>query len=404
MGNNINRRAFLEKACIGSSLAALSAVGELPGFAQAPQFGDTKLPALKKKYRAAAIGSTGHGDFGHGLDRTLVGLPGVELVAIADDDPTGLAEAGKRCGIGRLYGDYREMLEKERIDLVTIGMRHVDVHEDVILHCARAGKHMYCEKPLAADLASFDRMAAACDEAGVKLAVALPNRASPAIHRALKMVREGRLGQVRSLRARGKEDRRGGGEDLVVLGYHMLDLMCLFGRQPQWTFAQVMQGDADATKRDAREGTEPVGPIAGDCVVAMFGFGDQTHGYFESHRNEQPANDRFSLEIHGSAGFIAVRNLADVMWFQGAVFNPAKPHRWEPIAVPEWDVLADKYHWCHQRLVLDLLAASEEDREPLTGIHNTQWVQEMIQSIYASHLAQARVALPLERRVHPLSG
>jgi predicted dehydrogenase len=363
------------------------------------------LPRVSKKYRAAAIGSTGHGDFGHGLDLALVNLPGVEFVAIADGDPNGLKEAGRRCGVERLYSDYRQMLEAEDIDLVSICMRHAEPHEEVVVHCAKAGKHIYCEKPLATDLARFDRMLAACDEGKVKLAVALPNRASPAIRHAQKLIRDGRLGRLLSLRAQGKCDHRGGGEDLMVLGYHNLDLMCHFAGQPKWAFAQIMEGERDATKDDARPGNEANGSVAGDCVAAMFGFDNQAHGYFQSHRNLKAGNDRFSLEVHGSEGVIAARSLTDVVLFQGPSFNPAKPHEWKPIQVPDWDALPNKYHWCHQWLLLDLLAAVEEEREPLTGIRNTRWAQEMIQGVYVSHLSRSRVTLPLAeaQRSHPLS-
>jgi predicted dehydrogenase len=402
--DTIDRRSFLEASCASLSVAALVAATDRPACAEPLSAPAIPRPTLKKKYRAAAIGSTGRGDFGHGIDVALVNLPSVEFVAIADDNPAGLKEAGKRCGVERLYGDYRRMLDTEQIDLVCVGMRHADIHEKVVVHCAQAGKHIYCEKPLTTDLASFDRVVAACDANRVKLAVALPNRISPAVQQALALVREGRLGKLRSLRAQGKCDRRGGGEDLLVLGYHNLDLMCLFAGQPQWTFAHVMQGPSDIKKSDARPATEPIGPVAGDCVAAMFGFPEQVHGYFESHRNETADSDRFSLEIHGSAGIIAMRSLADVMWFKGSSFNPAKPHDWQPIRVPEWDALPEKYHWCHQQLILDLLAAVEQDREPVTGIHNTRWTQEMIQSVYVSHLTQSRVALPLpsDRRSHPL--
>jgi predicted dehydrogenase len=334
----LNRRSFLETTCVGASVAALLVATDSAVSAEKPTPTTSKpLTPLKKTYRAAAIGSTGHGDFGHGIDLALVELPGVEFVAIADDNPAGLKEAGKRCGIERLYGDYRQMLKDEQLDLVCVGMRHADRHEEVITHCARAGKHMYCEKPVAADMATFDRMMAACDDNRVKLAVALPNRASPAVQQALKLVRENRIGKLRSLRARGKGDRRGGGEDLMVLGYHVLDLMCLFAGQPQWTFAQVMQGNADAKQSDSRPATEPIGPIAGDCVAAMFGFNDQMHGYFDSHRNEDADSDRFSLEIHGSQGIITMRSLADVMLFEGSSYNPAKNPQWQSIKITEWD-------------------------------------------------------------------
>jgi predicted dehydrogenase len=296
------------------------------------------------------------------------------------------------------------MLEKEQLDLVCVGMRHVDQHEEVITHCGKAGKHVYCEKPLAADMASFDRITAACDDNGVELAVALPNRASPAVRQALTYVRDGRIGKLRSLRARGKGDRRGGGEDLMGLGCHVLDLMCLFAGEPHWVFANVLQGNVEVSPSMSRQATEPIGPVAGDCVAAMFGFEDQVHGYFDSHRNDDSDSDRFGLEIQGSNGTITMRSLADVMLFEGASINPAKNPRWQPIKDAEWESLPNKYHWCHQYLIHDLLKAAEEDREPISGIHNTRWAQEMIQGVYVSHLANSRVALPLsgDKREHPL--
>ena len=48
------------------------------------------------KYRAGIIGRTGGGDYGHGLDRAFEGIPDVEVVAIADNNSTGLRDAGKR--------------------------------------------------------------------------------------------------------------------------------------------------------------------------------------------------------------------------------------------------------------------------------------------------------------------
>lgn len=400
-----NRRTFLTQAAAGLYTAALASTFDLSVIgAEEKQPSAIELPTLKKKYRAAAIGSTGRGDFGHDIDLALVDLPGVEFVAIADDNPAGLKAAGERCKIDRLYTDYREMLDKEKVDLVAVCLRHVDRHEEISTRCAQAGKHIYTEKPVAADLASFDRMVDACDKASVKFGVGLPNHISPAIQGALAMVQGGKLGSLRALRAQGKCDPRGGGEDLVVLGYHMLDLMCLFAGVPRWTFAQVLVGDRDATKSDAHPGTEPVGPVAGDAVAAMFGFDKQVHGYFQSHADKESTNDRFSLEVECSNGRLAIRNLAHVVWLDGLAFDPAKKHQWRSVAVPEWDHMsnADKYRWGHQRLILDVLAAAEEGREPATGIHTVRWTQELIQSIYASQLAQARVALPLKERAHPL--
>ncbi|MCA9230568.1 MAG: Gfo/Idh/MocA family oxidoreductase [Planctomycetales bacterium] len=397
--HRLSRRRFLKQA--SQSLAGITSLGAVSLVGAQANGGNSRT--LKQTYRAAAIGSTGRGDFGHRLDQVFCNLPNVEFVALADDNPQGLANAGKRNGVDQLYSDYRKMLVDERIDVVSIGTRHSELHEEMVIHCAQAGKHIYCEKPLSTDLASADRMIAACDQHGVKLAVAVPNRASLAIAEAVKMVSDGRIGELLKIEANGKDDHRGGGEDLMVLGYHMLDLMCLFAGQPLWTFAQVQEGERDMETSDARPATEPIGPVAGDCVAAMYGFPNQVHGYFESHRDLQGGPERFSIKIYGSEGIIASRSLRDIVWFEGPVLNPARTNRWLPISTPEWDAIRDNDLWCRQQQVLDLLQAAEEDREPRSSGKQARWVEEMIQSVYVSHLAQARVPLPLRQRKHPLS-
>lgn len=183
----IGRRAFLARSTRAAGLGAFTTAPAATLLATAPP--------LRKTYRCATIGSTGRGGFGHGLDRVFSGLPGVEFVALADDDPAGLQAVGQRTGVKRLYLDYREMLKQEQLDVICVATRQVTLHEEMVIACAQAGKHIYCEKPLASDLAAADRMLKACHDNGVKIAVALPNRASLAIRRALELVRSGRLGR-----------------------------------------------------------------------------------------------------------------------------------------------------------------------------------------------------------------
>jgi predicted dehydrogenase len=405
----MKRRHFLCQFGLGATAALLAGratgapmpVSGLEQNVGSPHpFPPPQAPA--KKYRAAAIGSTGHGNFGHGLDRVFVDLPGVEFVAIADDNPAGLEAAGKRNSITRLYTDYKAMLQNEQLDIISVAMRHSERHKEIVLACAKAGKHMFCEKPLAPDLASADRMQMACRKHGVKLAIAVQNRMSPAVLQAKRMVEDGRLGKLLSLRGCGKEDHRGGGEDLMVLGFHIFDLMNYFAGRPLWTFANVLTQGREVTRADRQAGQEPNGWVAGDGLMAMYGFANAVYGTFESHRDVPGGEDRFSLEIRGSKGMIALRSLADAVWFQGPIFNPAKPHTWQPITTLEWEAVPDKMHWCNQKLVLDLLHAIEENREPVASLDDAIWALEMIQSAYASHLKKARVDLPLKNRKHPL--
>src|SRR6185369_4551262 len=101
---------------------------------------------MARTFRVGVIGSTGRGDYGHGLDTAFLGLPGVEFAAVSDDNAAGLQLAGKRLGVQRLYRDYREMLAKEKLDIVCIGPRWVTERVAMVEAAARAGCHIYCEK------------------------------------------------------------------------------------------------------------------------------------------------------------------------------------------------------------------------------------------------------------------
>src|SRR5688500_1272875 len=97
------------------------------------------------RYRAAVIGHTGRGGYGHQVDVALAGLPEVEVVAVADPDPEGRERAAARCGAARAYASYRYMLDRERPDLVAVATRWVDEHEAMLLAAIGAGAHVYCE-------------------------------------------------------------------------------------------------------------------------------------------------------------------------------------------------------------------------------------------------------------------
>src|SRR6266536_2909290 len=82
---------------------------------------------------------------------------------------------------------------------------------------------------------------------------------------AMKLIKEGKIGRLRALKAYGKQDRRGGGQDLMVLGTHMLDLMRFFAGDARWCHARVATAGHPAGPADvAQSRTELLGPLLGD--------------------------------------------------------------------------------------------------------------------------------------------
>ena len=214
----------------------------------------------QKRYRAGAIGRTGGGDYGHGLHLGFLGAEQVDFVGVADPDEAGRQKVAEATGAERTYADYREMLEKEGLDLVTVGPRWVDCREEMVTACVEAGCHVYCEKPMAASLEAGDRMVAAADRAGVKLAVAHQGVYLPQVQEVKRLLQAGRIGEVQAVYAHGKQDsRRGGGEDMMVLGTHLFNTMRFFVGDVAWMSAHVTAGGRAIGPDDVREAGEPIG-------------------------------------------------------------------------------------------------------------------------------------------------
>src|SRR5439155_81415 len=181
-------------------------------------------------------------------------------------------DAAKRLGVEHAYADYREMLEKERPQIVSVAPRFVDCHHDIVLACAEQDCHVFLEKPMARTLQEADEMVGACESKHLKLAIAHQARYSPRIERLQELMAAGRLGDLLEIRGRGKEDQRGGGEDLMVLGTHIMDLIRLLAGDVRWCFARVLQKGAPIMAADVHEGAEGIGLIAGDEVHAVYGI------------------------------------------------------------------------------------------------------------------------------------
>ena len=367
---------------------------------------------MTKTWRAAAIGHTGQGNFGHGLHLAYKGLPNVEMVAIADPDEDGRQSAMAATGGAVGYADWREMLEKEKPDVVSVCPRWLTHHCEMVVGCAEAGCHVYCEKAIARNLEEADRMVEACDAAGVRLAVSHQSRYVEPYRTLRDMVRRGDIGRPLAVHARGKEDHRGGGEDMMVLGTHVLDLMRFLVGDPEWAFGHVTQEGRSMVKDDAREATEPIGLIAGNGVVAMYGFPDGLRGYFESRQGMSKRGPRMGLTIVGQDATLAIRYGAGRELVRSAApWPPEQGGEWEIIDVGrEPDVPGaqalerdDFIARGNRQAVWDLMHAAEERRDPVSSGRDARWALEMILGVYASHLEGRALPMPLEDRRHPLA-
>jgi predicted dehydrogenase len=365
---------------------------------------------MPNKYRVAIIGSTGRGDYGHGHDVAWKEVSRAEIVALADDDEKGRAAAVERTGAKTAYADYRAMLDKERPAIVSICQRWIDRHHEMAMACVERGIHVFMEKPFCRTLREADGIVRTCEMTHAKLAIAHQTRYCPIIPAVKRMIDDGKLGTNLEMRARGKEDTRGGAEDLWVLGSHLTNLMQVFAGTPRSCYATVTNNGEPITKRDVVEGNEGLGPLAGDAVNAMYQFPNGVTGYFGSRRAQEGKPSRFGLQIYGSKGVIeylmgylpAVNFLPDPGWSPGrsgakwqkvSSAGPGKPEPLGAGGIPAGNVAA----------LNDLIAAIEENRQPLCNPYEARWTIEMIMAVFESQRLGKPVTFPLDNRDHPLA-
>lgn len=312
-------------------------------------------------------------------------------MAIADVSEERARQVGEEQGID-WYTNHTEMFARNDVEAVCIctpsGLR-----EPVCVDAAHAGKHIIAEKPLEVTIERVDSIIAACDAAGVKLAVIFQVRFLPGVLAARKAVEEGRLGRLlmgdayikwhRSQEYFDSATWRGtwaldGGGALMNQGIHYVDLL-------QWMMGPVetICGHIDTLVKQRIE--------VEDTAVATLRFTNGALGVIEactSAYRGTPAR----LEIRGEKGTVVVEDGNVVLWqVEGEEdFVPeqvkAGSGATNPMAITDIG---------HQAQINDMAAAILEDRPPVIDGREARKAIEIISAIYRSSQTGSPVRLPL---------
>lgn len=373
----------------------------------------TRAAAANDKFRVAVIGHTGRGNYGHGLDTMWLHLPETEIAAVADADAKGLEAGLKKLKVSKGFADYRQMLAGTKPDIVAIGPRHVDQHRDMALAAIESGaRGIYLEKPFCRTPAEADEIVAACERRKVRLAVAHRNRWHPVLPVLQRLIADDALGRVLEIRARGKEDQRGGPLDLWVLGSHVLNLATVFAGKPLACTATVLQDGQPVTRTHVKEGDEGIGPLAGNEIHARFEMERGIPVFFDSVAKAGVASAGFGIQLIGTKGIFDLRADKEpaAHFLAGNPFQPVKePRAWMPVTTggigqPEPVAGLGKLMADHVIPGRDLIAAIREGREPLCSVRDGAAAVEMICAVFESHRQGGqRVTLPLKSRVNPFT-
>ena len=362
----------------------------------------------------------------HGLHLAFRGLPNVEVVAHVDSNGENIQEKMRVTQARCHFIDYLEMLDCERPDIVVLCSRHPGDHFEQIKAAAEKGVHVYCEKPMTMSLSEADKIIELSEKYNVKICMAHPCRYGLAFRTMKKLIEAGEIGTPLKVYGKGKCDHRGGGEDLIVLGTHILDLQTFLFGEPECVMADISVDGRPVVKTDRSETIEPIGPVAGDNIFAYFRFPNDVRGVFETRKglyDSERGITNMGISVVGTDGELTI--LFDdsqdrQLRISRRPTQPGEENCYETVALVEDRVIpAAKpldYQFCYQAdcpkttlfpqanrfAVYDLMCAIEEDRQPVSNAYNARLAVEMIYGIYASHLSGKAISFPLIERNLPL--
>jgi predicted dehydrogenase len=253
-------------------------------------------------------------------------VPPVRLRLLAESDKDRAKTACEKLGFDSWTADWREVVASGEIDLVSIVTPNF-LHAEMAIAAAAAGKHVFCEKPIASSADDAERMWRAAEAAGVVHGVNLTYRKVPAIRFVARLIAEGRIGAIRHFSASYTQDwandpriprswkfeaELSGGGAVSGVGTHVIDLArMLVGEIEQicattviWIKERPLPKSV-STFDTVESGTQMAPVDNDDSAYFLARFANGAVGTFEISRCAPGRKNHLSLEIHGERGSIA---------------------------------------------------------------------------------------------------
>ena len=320
----------------------------------------------------------------------------LEFVAMCDVLPEAMQEKSDKFGLEdvRKYTDHKELLEKEKPELVAIATES-GKHAAIALDCIAAGCNVIIEKPIALSIADADAIVTAGRKAGVVVCANHQNRFNKSIQYMRKALEEGRFGKLSHGAAHVRWNRgksyyeqapwRGtwaqDGGCLMNQCIHNIDLLrWMMGDEVEEVMAYT-----DQLQHDYLE--------AEDLGLAMVKFKNGSYGLIEGTTNVYPKNLEETLYIFGEKGTAkaagASDNIIEEWRFDDGVDDP------EEVKQRFSENPPNIYGFGHTPLYEDVIAAIEEHRDPLVTGEAGKRALELVLAIYQSAKEHGPVKLPL---------
>jgi predicted dehydrogenase len=326
-------------------------------------------------------------------DAVLVATCDLELEKAENKRDEYLQKSGLDLQVA-VYTDYKEMIEKEEIDVVTIATES-GYHAEIAIYCMKKGIHAIVEKPIALSIQDAKEMVKVAKEYKVKLCVSHQNRFNKSIQMLRNSIEENRFGRLINATARILWNRNEGyytqapwrgtwaldGGTLMNQCIHNIDLL-------QWTLGgeiDTVYAQCDTFIRDIE---------AEDFGAIMIRFKNGAIGLVEGSACVYPKNLEETLSVFGETGTACIGGLA-VNRIETWRFADGKDSEEEILKQQENDP-DSVYGYGHTPLFKDMIEAIRENRTPYISGEEGMKAMSIILAAYKSRLTGMPVKFPMD--------
>lgn len=321
----------------------------------------------------------------------------LDIVAISDVLPDKMVAKREKFALGagtKSYIDYKEMLVKERPDLVAI-CTESGKHAAIAIDCIEAGCHVIIEKPIALSLADADAIIRHAKERGVKVCTSHQNRFNKSIQKIREAVEQGRFGKMfygtahirwcrdenyyKQATWRGTWEQDGGA--LMNQCIHNIDLL-------RWMMGDEVEEVVGMTDRLNHPYID-----CEDLGIALVRFKNGSYGIIEGTTDVYPKNMEETLYLFGERGTVKVGG-ASVNKIEAWQFADGKDNE-ETIIEEFHENPPNIYGFGHTPLYADMIDAIRNNRAPYVNGEAGRRALEMVLAIYKSAAEGKSVKLPL---------
>ncbi len=231
-------------------------------------------------------------------------IPGAEVAAVSDPVEKAAAGCAQECGCATWLTDAHRVFEDKDIDAVLI-CSYTDQHAAQIIAAARAGKHIFCEKPIALGLAQIDEALAEVSKSGVKLQIGFNRRFDPGFVRAHDMVADGRIGTPHLVRITSRDPGLAPMEYVKTSGGIYVDMTIHDFDMARWIIGSEVEEVYALGNVLVEPRLRDLGDV--DTTIVVLRYASGALGAIDNSRQAVYGYDQ-RLEVFGSEGCVVVGN------------------------------------------------------------------------------------------------